>query len=165
MTKHRKTRLKCILQVTSHSSPASANHACRLGFLSIYIIGFLYGWSLCSLIRNLESHRSGTKALYQTAFSTIHWRTVAASPWPTTRQGPGCPWQTPAAHALFGISTDSLHWAAGGLTRWGLSGKHHLLGCGRRYGEVNHHPPPQLPPGSHLLHHLWKWVSTRGRSR
>lgn len=47
---------------------------------------------------------------------------------------------TAAAHAPFGISTDSLHWAAGGLTRRGLSGKYHLLGCGREDGEIiTHH--------------------------
>lgn len=79
----------------------------------------------------------------------------------TTRQGLGCPWQTPAAHALFGISIDSLHWAAGGLVRRDLSRKSHLfLGCGRKDGRVNYQPPSQLPPGSHWLHHLWKWVST-----
>lgn len=34
------------------------------------------------------------------------------------------------------------------------------LGLWKEMGGTNHHPPPQLPPGSHLLHHLWKWVST-----
>lgn len=35
------------------------------------------------------------------------------------------------------------------------------MGYGRRWeGQIINHPPPQLPPGSHLLHHLWKWVST-----
>lgn len=47
---------------------------------------------------------------------------------------------TAAALALFVISTDSLHWAAGGLTRRGLSGKYYLLGCGREDGEIiTHH--------------------------
>lgn len=31
------------------------------------------------------------------------------------------------------------------------------LGLWKEIGGTNHHPPPQLPPGSHLLHHLWKW--------
>lgn len=38
MTKHRKTRLKCVLQVASHSSPTSANHAWRLGFLFTLLV-------------------------------------------------------------------------------------------------------------------------------
>lgn len=34
------------------------------------------------------------------------------------------------------------------------------LGLWKEMGGTNHHPPPQLPPGSHALHHLWKRVST-----
>lgn len=34
------------------------------------------------------------------------------------------------------------------------------LGLWKEMGGTNQHPPPQLPPGSHVLHHLWKWVST-----
>lgn len=130
MTKHRKTRLKCILRVASHSSPASANHACRIGF-------YLHYW-FSVWMEPLQPHQELGKPqewneglIIKQPFN--HSLNCCSFFLGTTRQGLGCPWQTPAAHALFGISIDSLHWAAGGLIRRCLSGKCHLLGCGRRW--------------------------------
>lgn len=77
------------------------------------------------------------KALYQTALQPFAGllQLLPGNYKPGTRLS-----LTAAAHALFGISTDSLHWAAGGVTRRGLSGKYRLLGCGREDGEIiTHH--------------------------
>ena len=108
--------------MASHSSSPLKNYAWKLSFGFIYIIGFLCGWSFCSLIRNLESCESGLKASEPNSTFSHPPNAYCRFSLPTPTQARGCPCQPPAAHALFGISINECTLGSCGSDQMGSRG-------------------------------------------
>lgn len=159
MTKHRETRRPHPV-VLSHSSSPLRTALRGIAFYLFTLLAFFYGWSFCSLIRNLESRESGPKAAEPK--STFHHSPNAYCCFslPTPVQGRGCLCQPPATHALFGISINECTLGSCGPDQVGSPGEVPFLGLWEQGDSRS-----TLRPSNLLLvqdgkgrrhHHLWK---------
>lgn len=160
MTKHRKIRFKCVLWVALHSSPTSANHAWRLGFLFTLLVFCRDGafaassgtWKATGVEEGLVSNSPFNHSPEQ-LLQLLPDSYKAGTGLSLTDTSCTCPiWYKHWQYTLGSWRPDKMgsEWEAP-PTSWAVKGE---------IGGSNHRPPSQLLPGSHLLHHLWKWVST-----